>query len=213
MHSWCPTGETRCPAGETRHHVWYPKQSHYSDTELTSVYPNNAKHLARKRQVWCLSHSFDSTSVRTHEVRIPCSPKTGDGRSIHSAILSGLITWEADAQLIWLSRLVDARIKLDRTTQPLVNNSWVRRVQNFGYFGFAGWPWHWSSLAHSEGLMSIHERQYQHAKHQPEGPRGWESSSTPAYTKTSLTVHLYWSTTPLHRSPYLGSKRPPTQIL
>ena len=37
----------------------------------------------------CLSHCFNSTRVRTHEVQMPWPSKTGDGRSTHSANQSG----------------------------------------------------------------------------------------------------------------------------
>ena len=51
--------------------------------------PNNAQCLARGWQVCILKSWFDS--IRVCEVRIPWSPKIGDGCSTYSAILSGLV--------------------------------------------------------------------------------------------------------------------------
>ncbi len=61
-------------------------------------YPNYTKCLAGSDKYQCLSHSFNSTRVQTSEVRIPRSPKTGGGRSTHSAIPSGRRKW---AHLEW----------------------------------------------------------------------------------------------------------------
>ena len=73
----------------------YPTQSYYPDTEPTS--PCSILNMLSARlgsdKYKFLSHWFDSTWARTHEVRIPHSPKTRDGRSTHLAILSGHTGW------------------------------------------------------------------------------------------------------------------------
>ena len=87
---------------ETR---WYPTQSHYLDTEPTSPCPiliiSSAWLGSNKYKFIC--HSIDLTSVQTHEVWIPQSPKTGDGHSTHSAIPAGaqFVMIHADAQTGW----------------------------------------------------------------------------------------------------------------
>ena len=72
---------------QTSNTMTHPTQSHYPDTEPTSLslpYPNNAERLTRKLQVSVLKSvvSLD----QTREVQIPRSPKMGC--STHQAISS-----------------------------------------------------------------------------------------------------------------------------
>ena len=71
--------------------TWYPTQSHYRDTKPTSPYTILIKLSAwlESDKYQLLSHWFDLTKVRTAELHIPRSLKTGEGRSTHSAILFG----------------------------------------------------------------------------------------------------------------------------
>ena len=68
-----------------------PTRPHFPDPEPTSLCP-----ILIMLRAWFgsdkyqfLSHWFDSTWVSTHEVPIPRSPKTGDGRSTFSPIPFG----------------------------------------------------------------------------------------------------------------------------
>ena len=92
VHSWWLYSAD--PLGEqaTSTMTWCPTQSHYLDTEPTSPCTILLKLSTR---LWSdmyqfLSHWFDSTSIQTHKVWIPWSPKTGGDRSTHSAIPPGL---------------------------------------------------------------------------------------------------------------------------
>ena len=67
--------------------------SHYPDNESTSHCPiliMTSTWLGSNKYQF-LNHWFDLTRVQTHAVQIPRSPKTRDGCSPHSAILSGHI--------------------------------------------------------------------------------------------------------------------------
>ena len=89
--------------------AWYPTQSHYPDTEPTSLFPNlimpSIGLWSHKYQF--LSHWFDSTRVPNHEVRIHQFPKMGDRYPTHSVRPSGRsittstfhVPWEGS--LLW----------------------------------------------------------------------------------------------------------------
>ena len=88
VHSWrlCSAARLRDQATSTM--TWYPIQSYNPDTEPTSHCPILVMPGAwlGSDKYTSLGHLFNSTRVRTCEVWFPWSPKTGDGRSIHSAI-------------------------------------------------------------------------------------------------------------------------------
>ena len=85
----CNSGHS-CPRGATLSDKPSPSL-HYPDAESTSLFPNlimQSTWLGSDKYQF-LSHWFDSTKVRMHEVQIADSPKTEDGRSTHSATPSG----------------------------------------------------------------------------------------------------------------------------
>ena len=71
--------------------TWYHTQSHYPDTKPTSPCPIQIMPSAwlGSGKYSFLTLWFDSTRVWTRVVRIPWSPKIGDGCSNHLAIPSG----------------------------------------------------------------------------------------------------------------------------
>ena len=70
----------------------HPTQSHYADAEGTSPCPLLIMPCAwlgnEKFQFWC--RCFLSIRVQTHKLRVPWSPKVGDGHSTHLAFTSGV---------------------------------------------------------------------------------------------------------------------------
>ena len=101
----CPTGKPGC-----QHHdlIFYSSHHHHNLISYSVTlswywanqplpYPNNAKHLARKQHVSILKSLVWLNRVWTGEVQITRSPKTGDGRSTHLVIRSGLANIEGIA--------------------------------------------------------------------------------------------------------------------
>ena len=80
----CPTGRQGFQHHDLISHSltlsWYWASQSFS-------YPNNVKSVGRKR--WSFSQWFDSTKVRTRQVWIAPTPKTGEGRSTHLITASG----------------------------------------------------------------------------------------------------------------------------
>ena len=82
--------DSAAPLGDQATRAMMP-QSHFPVTEASYCFP-----ILIMQNTWVgkniyafLNHWFDSTRVQTSEVRIPQSPKTGVGRSTHSAIPPG----------------------------------------------------------------------------------------------------------------------------
>ena len=72
--------------------IWYPTQSHYPDTEPTSLYPypNSDKHRTTKVHVSIVKFLIWFNQSSNPLVRIPWSPKTADRRSTQSVISFGM---------------------------------------------------------------------------------------------------------------------------